>query len=321
MYLIKSGSIRLFTKKGGTSVEIDTIRSGQILGELAFLDGNPRSLSGEALGDCDVVEISGPAFLDVLSKAPEWLKILLKTVVGRLRTANTRLRQLESANTTLNYSDTGKRTNFQFLSLIEFSKACSTVILEAIQSNSPSPEGVVVSLDTMGYYANNVFGLPISKMECSLDILQEIAIAKRFEEKGVPKAKIQDLKTIDSIIRIMIEENKLEQSRRHEPTVRSHNIMQFIAQTLPKFTPDPKTGVSTINLIEVKKFADTNTGREAFKLDELSELIRMEFITSPKTFSAEVVTTTLKPDLFMSQIKYIKTIYAIKALNEQKRTT
>src|SRR5437016_4773544 len=76
MYLLKSGSIRLFMKRGNSDIEIDIIRSGQILGELAFLDGNPRSVSGEALTDCELVEISGPAFMEVLGKAPEWLKIL-----------------------------------------------------------------------------------------------------------------------------------------------------------------------------------------------------------------------------------------------------
>src|SRR4051812_20014532 len=98
MYLLQSGMIRLYLKKGESTVEIDTIRAGQILGELAFLDGNPRSVSGEALTECELVEISGTMFLDVLSKAPSWLKILLKTVVARLRAANTRIRQLESAS-------------------------------------------------------------------------------------------------------------------------------------------------------------------------------------------------------------------------------
>src|SRR3954469_11463229 len=83
MYYVKSGMIRIFKKKGDSSIEIDTIRSGQILGELAFMDGNPRSASGEALTDCELTEISGPTFQAVFNQMPEWLKILLKTIVGR----------------------------------------------------------------------------------------------------------------------------------------------------------------------------------------------------------------------------------------------
>src|SRR6185437_5111604 len=84
MYLIRAGMIRLYKKKGESFIELDTVHSGQILGELAFLDGNPRSASGEALTDCELIEISGPTFQQVLVKLPDWLKILMKTIVGRL---------------------------------------------------------------------------------------------------------------------------------------------------------------------------------------------------------------------------------------------
>src|SRR4051812_22223696 len=92
MFLVKSGAIRLFAKRGTSDVEIETIRSGRLLGELAFLDGNPRSVSGEALTDCELVEVSGPTFVEVLHKTPDWLKILLKTIVQRLRAATARIR-------------------------------------------------------------------------------------------------------------------------------------------------------------------------------------------------------------------------------------
>ena len=105
MYFLKAGMIRLFKKKGDSNIEFDTVRSGQVLGELAFLDGNPRSASGEALTECELVEISGPTFQEVLARMPDWLKIMLKTVVGRLRTASTRIRQLEQASTAFDYSD------------------------------------------------------------------------------------------------------------------------------------------------------------------------------------------------------------------------
>src|SRR3954467_3009621 len=58
MYYLKTGMIRIFKKKGDSQIEIDTVRSGQIIGELAFLDGNPRSASGEALTDCELMEVS-----------------------------------------------------------------------------------------------------------------------------------------------------------------------------------------------------------------------------------------------------------------------
>ena len=74
MYFLKSGMIRIFKKKGDSQIEIDTIHAGQIIGELAFLDGNPRSAGGEALTDCTLVDISAQNFIETMAKLPDWMK-------------------------------------------------------------------------------------------------------------------------------------------------------------------------------------------------------------------------------------------------------
>src|SRR3954469_5730148 len=144
MYLIKSGMIRIFKKKGDSNIEIDTVRAGQILGELAFLDGNPRSASGEALTECELVEISGPTFQLVLGNMPDWLKLLLKTVVGRLRTASTRIRQLETASTAYDYSEKdGKRAaHYVYLSPNDVLKIASGLLLVASRNGTAVGTGV-----------------------------------------------------------------------------------------------------------------------------------------------------------------------------------
>ncbi|HAR41840.1 MAG TPA: hypothetical protein DCS07_04300, partial [Bdellovibrionales bacterium] len=146
MYFLKTGMLRIFKKKGESHIEIDTIHSGQVVGELAFLDGNPRSASGEALTECDLVEVSGPVFQDVLTKMPDWLKILLKTVVARLRTASTRIRQLESASVAVDYSDKdGKRnSHYVYLSPIDVLKIASGILLVCARNGAGVPGGVTV---------------------------------------------------------------------------------------------------------------------------------------------------------------------------------
>ena len=70
MFFLKSGIIRIFKKKGDSDIEIEMIHSGQVLGELAFLDGNPRSASGEAMSPCELIEISGETFTQTLKIMP-----------------------------------------------------------------------------------------------------------------------------------------------------------------------------------------------------------------------------------------------------------
>ena len=58
LYFVKRGVIRIFKKKGVGAIEIQSIRAGQVLGELAFFDNQPRSASAEALTAVELVEIS-----------------------------------------------------------------------------------------------------------------------------------------------------------------------------------------------------------------------------------------------------------------------
>ena len=76
------------------------------------------------------MEISGPTFQQVLAKLPDWLKILMKTIVGRLRAASTRIRQLESASSALDYSGDGKRSShYVYLSTTDCLKVCTALLL------------------------------------------------------------------------------------------------------------------------------------------------------------------------------------------------
>ena len=99
MYFLKSGAVRIFKRKGDGKVEIETIRSGQVLGELSFFDGQPRSASAEALVACELVEISRAAMDKALQQAPDWLVTMIKTITSRLRATNNRLRILETVST------------------------------------------------------------------------------------------------------------------------------------------------------------------------------------------------------------------------------
>ncbi len=323
MYLIKKGAIRLFMKKGNSNVEVDTVREGQILGELAFLDGNPRSLSGEALGPCELIEISGDTFLETLAKAPEWLKILLKTVVGRLRTTNSRLRQLEAANQGIEYSakpgSGSRRVFYQYLSWHEFMKVCSAIQLESLRAGKSSDEGHEVYVQNINIYAHTIFGVPTSKVDCVIEILETMKLAKTFTENKVLKAKFQNLQFLDDMVRYLIEENRLEPSKRHQVSERAYAIMKMIEPELSLHQIDPATGRVTINLIDANQRAMTSEpGSKGFKIDELGELVQVDLITALKANSASEVLTTADPKHFKDQLRYLSVVFAMNALNVQK---
>jgi CRP/FNR family cyclic AMP-dependent transcriptional regulator len=299
MYLLKSGMIRIFKKKGDSCIEIDTVHSGQILGELAFLDGNPRSASGEALTDCELVEISGPAFVQTLSEMPPWLKILLKTVVGRLRTASTRIRQLEQASTAVDYAaeKTGKRAlSYVFLSPTDVLKVLSAILLVG------SRNGQTLRMGLVQRYANQIMGIPAAKISAVLDALSQIAILSETGSATV----LQNADALEELIAYINEENLAEPSKRHDMTPRAFVMMGQIANSLPLFPKDEATGLSKVNLAKIYD-------KENLRLDDFMLIATLGYATAPDMKSAEEIYTYLDPERFARAAR-------LQQFNEQKRS-
>ncbi len=320
MYFLKSGMIRIFKKKGESQIEIDTIHSGQIVGELAFLDGNPRSASAEALTDIEMLEIGVHTFADTMASIPDWLKLLLKTVVGRLRTASTRIRQLESASSAVDYSSKdGKRSShYVYLASHEVLKVCSAVLLVAARNGAPTAEktGVQIRLGTLQKYANNVMNVPLAKVTTMVDVLAQLGIMSVNDSAS--EILVRDMDYLEKFISDLSEENQLEPSKRHDLSLKGFVVMSLMAKHLSKYAPDPATGLATVNLGQIRKLETDTLGKEAFRLEDFVELQKLGYASQLNLQSADDVFTTIKPEEFTRQFRFQKTIKTIEAANEQK---
>lgn len=86
-FLVKRGKLRAF-RTGIKKTTLGIIEAGEFVGEMAYINGEPRSASVEALEESELVEIPlGTLDLLIFSK-PAWAKALLKTLATRLRDAN-----------------------------------------------------------------------------------------------------------------------------------------------------------------------------------------------------------------------------------------
>ncbi|MGB0453551.1 MAG: Crp/Fnr family transcriptional regulator [Bacteriovoracaceae bacterium] len=92
MYYLQSGTMAVYKHKGGTEVQIGTIYSGEILGEMSFLDRAPRCASVKTISDCELVVIQTEKFEQTLKGLPKWYHALIKTLLDRLRRANARIK-------------------------------------------------------------------------------------------------------------------------------------------------------------------------------------------------------------------------------------
>lgn len=319
MYLIRKGIIRLFKKKGESQIELDTIRSGSVLGELAFLDGNPRSASAEAITEVEVVEVSGPTFQAVLDKMPEWLKLLLKTIVGRLRTASNRIRQLESASVAYEYGDKGSSAKFIFLSRHDVLKVLSVIFLSGLRGKQETA-GLEVREALLNRYGNQIFGIPVSKLNSVLDVLCQAGIIELVESADQPdKFVLKDMPFLEQLIGYLNEENLSEPKKRHDITTPGFVIMGFIAKHLPKYQKDANGGVIKINVAEIHKAEVKEDGRESFRMDQFAELVTLGYATQLELKSGSEAYTIVHPDDFNKAFRFQKVVKMVEALNDQKQ--
>jgi CRP-like cAMP-binding protein len=80
-YVVQSGSVRIHD--GGRELEL--LGEGGIFGELALVDGRPRSASATAVGVAKVVPIDERRFQRLVQQAPYFAQAVMRVMAGRLR--------------------------------------------------------------------------------------------------------------------------------------------------------------------------------------------------------------------------------------------
>lgn len=69
----------------GREIVLNVIRPGEVFGEIALLDGQPRTADAIALEDCELLVLDRREFLPFLQRTPEACVKLLEIVSRRLR--------------------------------------------------------------------------------------------------------------------------------------------------------------------------------------------------------------------------------------------
>lgn len=92
MYYLQSGTLAVYKRKGDQEHQIGTIIAGELVGEMSFLDKNPRSASVKAMSESVLVVVPLEKLEDALQTMPKWFSALLHTLTERLRKANARIR-------------------------------------------------------------------------------------------------------------------------------------------------------------------------------------------------------------------------------------
>jgi CRP/FNR family transcriptional regulator, cyclic AMP receptor protein len=95
LFVILAGKAKITMNDGaGRETTLSTIGSGEVFGEMSFVDGEPRSASVIALEACEVLYVPNTALKQCLHNNFDVVMHLLKVAVGRLRQADRKIATL-----------------------------------------------------------------------------------------------------------------------------------------------------------------------------------------------------------------------------------
>jgi CRP/FNR family cyclic AMP-dependent transcriptional regulator len=84
LYVVKSGQVRI--QIGNRTV--NELAAGGIFGEMALIDGEPRSATAIAISDVELVPVSEKQFLFLVSQTPYFALKVMRVLAQRLRVTN-----------------------------------------------------------------------------------------------------------------------------------------------------------------------------------------------------------------------------------------
>jgi CRP-like cAMP-binding protein len=98
MYVIQSGEVRILKRVGRREITLARLGPGEAFGEMALLEGQPRSATALVEAAARILEIDELAFADLVRNNGEIALRLLRRLSARLREANRQLRNFLSAD-------------------------------------------------------------------------------------------------------------------------------------------------------------------------------------------------------------------------------
>ena len=97
MYIIQSGTVELLKEIGGSTRVLSTLEKGDFFGEIAVLEGLPRTASAEALDTSEIIEINSATFDTMIRANIEIAVRMLRKLSNRLQEANRKIELLSRA--------------------------------------------------------------------------------------------------------------------------------------------------------------------------------------------------------------------------------
>ena len=101
MYIIQSGKVRIYKEMEGAQQTLAIFEKGDFFGEMAILEGLPRTATAVAEEDCELIRVNSANFVQMIRVNPEIAIRIMRKLSTRLRETTEQLRKLYQVQTAI----------------------------------------------------------------------------------------------------------------------------------------------------------------------------------------------------------------------------
>ena len=268
LYIIQSGQLRLYKPKGKGFIDLAILRSGEVLGEMAYFDekSRRRSCSAAAMVKTEVVEISFNAFAKTIEGLNPWFKTIINTLADRLRKTNDKVKELEGNS--VGYGTGGKTAGYIFLQNTDIIKILSTMYLVLKNHGEKKESHYEIHMKRLKYYLYDVYAIPEIKFEEFLNLLKEADLLKLGkDEDGFPKIiQCYNPEDLRNILVFFNTQRALDETKKLQMSKECTIFLKFILSWLHRTgASGPRVEADISDIVSEIKAANLRISEESLK--------------------------------------------------------
>lgn len=96
LYIIQTGKVKIYRMIGKHEMQLTVLGEGSVLGEMALIDGEPRSASAKVIEDSDLIQLDSETFNEEIEGVPPWFMTIIKMTSQKIYQAKRRLQNKSS---------------------------------------------------------------------------------------------------------------------------------------------------------------------------------------------------------------------------------
>jgi len=323
MYIVKRGIVRLYRPKGKGFIELATIHSGELIGEMSYFDEGKkkRSCSAESLVDTELVEIKFEDFSHMMNSTNPWFQTIINTLVSRLVKSNTKVTNFESNSVSINYANKGANDLYKFFKDIDIVRLFSIFYLSIKgqeEEGIEDDDDIIIHKEVFSYFATDIFNFNETKITEFLEILENSFLIELVEDIEGELDNILVL-NVDLIKRSFIFFNKQRQLPEEKKLRLDDRSLSFFQEILKRHMEKPFIGESPlIDLTDI-----ISDFKEKFNIhitmSDFKKPIEIELLDEPRFNQEQRIVANINLQKLESTIPLLLVKKQFEKFNENMR--